>query len=222
VGTLLELAVQPHPLLQLAGFSARWSAPLEHTPSPPWLVELLRGDAELRAADGTRLVSDEAVRAGVRKLLRHGGYKPSGRGKPAAEYLLGAAAEGTLGSINLAVDLCNVASLHSGLPISVVDLDRTRAPLGVAIAADDASYVFNASGQEIRLAGLLCLHDADGPCANAVKDAQRTKTSDATTQVVCVIWGSVELATRTAATLACYRELSERAGATISGLRIEG
>jgi len=47
---------------------------------------------------------------------------------------------------------------------------KTRAPLRVGIATMGMSYVFNASGQTIDLAGLLCLFDADGPCANAVKD----------------------------------------------------
>lgn len=216
--TSLAIEVAPHPLLRLVGFAARWDAPLGELPSPAWLVELLRGDAELHDAAGTPMHSDETVRTAVRKLLRHGGYKPSGRGKPASEYLLGAAAEGSLGAINLAVDLCNAVSLHTGLPISVVDRGRARAPLSVAIAAEDASYVFNASGQTIALAGLLCLHDADGPCANAVKDAQRTKTNDATTEVVCVVWGTQELAARTDAALACYRELTERAGATITPL----
>ena len=39
------------------------------------------------------------------------------------------------------------------------------------IAAEGAKYAFNASGQEIDLSGLICLCDAAGPCANAVKDA---------------------------------------------------
>ena len=129
------------------------------------------------------------IRKDVRDVLRHGGYKPTGRGKPASEYLVKAAAKG-LRSINLAVDACNVVSLHSGLPISVVDLDRAAAPLSVAIADADASYVFNASGQEIRLGGLLCLHDAEGPCANAVKDSQRTKTHDGTTRTLSLVWGA--------------------------------
>ena len=60
----------------------------------------------------------------VRNLLRHGGFKPSGRSKPASEYLISAVEKGRLGSINAAVDCCNVASLHSGLPISVVDVGR--------------------------------------------------------------------------------------------------
>jgi DNA/RNA-binding domain of Phe-tRNA-synthetase-like protein len=216
----LEIAVAPHPLLQVGAFVARFSAPLGEVPSPAWLAELLRNDTELRAPDGTQLTSDEAVRTAVRKLLRHGGYKPSGRGKPASEYLLGAAAEGALASINLAVDLCNATSLHAGLPISVVDLHKAKPPLSIAIPPEKTTYVFNASGQSIDLTGLLCLHDAEGPCANAVKDAQRTKTNETTTTVVCVVWGSVELAARTEATLACYRALTERAGATTQGVTL--
>jgi DNA/RNA-binding domain of Phe-tRNA-synthetase-like protein len=97
------------------------------------------------------------VRVAVRDLLRHGGYSPTGRGKPASEYLVRAASEGALRSINLAVDACNAVSLHSGFPISVVDLARAREPFRIGIAPPGASYVFNASGQTIDLAGLLCL-----------------------------------------------------------------
>lgn len=206
---MVALTVDEHPLLEPGLFAARLPAPLADAPSPAWLVELLRLDV------GAPLSSDETVRTAVRKLLRHGGYKPSGRGKPASEYLLAAATEGTLGSINLAVDLCNVASLHSGLPISVVDLGRAKAPLRIGLPPDGATYVFNPSGQEIAITGLLCLHDADGPCANAVKDSMRTKTHEGTTDVLCIVWGTRELAGRTAQTIAWYRELSERAGLTL-------
>src|SRR5207244_5660329 len=109
----------------------------------------------------TPFQSDENTRDAIRKLLRHGGFKPAGRSKPASEYLVKAVGEGKLGSINVAVDACNVVSLHSGLPISVVDLDRARPPLRIGVAPTGASYVFNASGQTIDLAGLLCLFDAE-------------------------------------------------------------
>jgi hypothetical protein len=59
---------------------------------------------------------------------------------------------------------CGVAA--HGYPISVVDLDRLEAPLRVAIAPAQTSYVFNPAGQEIRLDGLLCLFDAVGAAAN--------------------------------------------------------
>ncbi len=204
----MDLRVDPHPSLDLYAFTTSFATPLGEGVSPDWLVAALGPEAE------ATLDRDESVRADVRDLLRHGGYKPTGRGKPASEYLVRAAGEGKLGSINVPVDACNAVSLHSGLPISVVDLDLAVAPFRVGIAAEDAVYVFNASGQELRAGGLLCLHDADGPCANAVKDSQRTKTHPATTRTLSLIWGTVSHAGRTARAGAWYRELLERAGAT--------
>src|SRR5436190_299382 len=168
------LTIDPHPLLELSAFVTEFPRPLGESPSPPELLLLLSENATVP------LRSDDTVRETVRALLRQGGFKPTGRSKPASEYLIRAVTEGILGSINLAVDVCNIVSLHSGLPISVVDLDRTRPPLSVGLAQPGATYVFNAAGQTIDVAGLLCLCDADGPCANAVKDAQRTKTHPGT------------------------------------------
>ena len=105
-------------------------------------------------------------------------------------------------------------SLHSGLPISVVDLDLARPPFRIGVAQEGASYVFNPSGQTIELAGLLCLFDADGPCANAVKDSQRTKTRGETTRTLTVIWGTRALPDRAAAAMAWYRELLASGGAS--------
>ena len=130
-----------------------------------------------------------------------------------AQYLVRAVGEGKLGSINLGVDACNVASLHSGVPISIVDLDLAALPLRIGIAPEGTRYAFNASGQEIDASGLLCLCDTEGPCANAVKDAQRTKTHDGTMSALVVVWGSTAHAGRAAETAAWYRELLERAGA---------
>jgi DNA/RNA-binding domain of Phe-tRNA-synthetase-like protein len=162
------------------------------------------------------LQTDDSVREAVRALLRHSGFKPTGRSKPASEYLLKAARDGRLTSINFAVDVCNAVSLHSGLPISVVDLDRAAAPFHVDVASAGTSYVFNASGQSMELAGLLCLFDANGPCANAVKDAQRTKTSAETRRTLSLIWGTTALAGRAARAAQWYHELLETQGARVS------
>ena len=203
------LTLDPHPLLDAVAFTTRLPAPLGELPSPAWLAALLSQQAE------APLASDEAVRGHVRDLLRHGGYKPTGRGKPASEYLVRAAGEGALSSINAAVDACNVVSLHSGLPISVVDLARARAPLRIGVAPAGAQYVFNASGQSIDLNGLLCLFDAEGPCANAVKDAQRTKTDAGTRDTLSVLWGTRALPGRSEAAFTWYRALLERLGAQV-------
>ncbi|MFN7134662.1 MAG: phenylalanine--tRNA ligase beta subunit-related protein [Myxococcales bacterium] len=203
------LPTDPHPLLELVTLEATLPDGLASA-SPEWLVELLRPGAP------APLAPDEQVRAAVRELLRHGGFKPTGRSKPASEYLARAAEEGKLGSINVAVDLGNAVSLHTGLPVSVVDLDRMRPPLRVGLAPAGAKYVFNASGQEIDVGGLLCLFDAEGPCANAVKDAQRTKTSGSTRTTLALVWGTRALGDRTARAAAWYRELLVRAGASVA------
>ena len=195
------ILVDPHPLLRVAVFTTSFPVCLGDLATPAALSDALRIDAP------APLQRDESVRGAVRDLLRHGGYKPTGRGKPASEYLVRAASEGALGSINAAVDACNVVSLHSGLPISVVDLDRATAPFRIGIAPEGTAYVFNASGQEIDVAGLLCLFDAGGACANAVRDSQRTKTRGETRSTLSVVWGCTGFEERLAIAERWYREL---------------
>src|SRR5262249_15847493 len=204
---IMMLKVDPHPLLELHWFTTTFPYPLGEMHSPAELGAFLALDAP------APLRSDDPVREAVRNLLRHGGFKPTGRSKPASAYLIRAVHEGSLSSINLAVDVCNIVSLHSGLPISVVDLDRTRSPFRVGIPKTGSSYVFNPSGQVMDVGGLLCLFDAEGPCANAVKDAQRTKTSTDTHRTLSLLWGSVDLPGRAQAAEAWYRTLLEQQGA---------
>jgi DNA/RNA-binding domain of Phe-tRNA-synthetase-like protein len=205
------LTVAYHPLLAASSFTTAFPAPLARLESPAGLQALVREGAE------APVERSEELRKAVRDLLRHGGYKPTGRGKPSCEYLVRAVADGSLSSINLAVDACNAVSFHSGLPISVIDLGRATPPFRIEVAPPGASYVFNASGQEIDLGGLLCLMDEHGPCANAVKDAQRTKTDDTTTETLSVVWGVAGYVDHVERTVAWYRELLERAGATTAG-----
>lgn len=202
------IQVEPHPLLDWRAFETSFPRPLGDMRSSPELLELL----SLTAPAPFR--SDDSVREALRNLLRAGGFKPAGRSKPASEYLIKAVVEERLSSINVAVDACNIVSLHSGLPISVVDLDRARPPFRIALAPPGASYVFNASEQTIDLTGLPCLFDADGPCGNAVKDAQRTKTGPETRRTLSIIWGTTVLPGRAAQAEIWYRSLLEKEGTT--------
>ena len=208
------IQILPHPLLDVQAFVTEFPNSLAESLTPPELASLLAPHAV------APLQSSDAVRDAVRDLLRHGGFKPTGRSKPASEYLLKAVAEESLSSINLSVDACNAISLHSGLPISVVDLDKAKEPFQIGIASEGANYIFNASGQVIDLSGLLCLFDAEGPCANAVKDAQRTKTDNATRRTLSVIWGTKALPNRTMETEAWYRQVLEVAGAATSPISL--
>ncbi|MFO1008430.1 MAG: hypothetical protein U1F29_00025 [Planctomycetota bacterium] len=211
---MLSLRIAAHPALDAGAFVTEFSAPLGGVPASNELARLLTAGA------AAPLASSDDVRKAVRDLLRHGGYKPTGRGKPSSEYLLAAVAEGSLPAINPAVDACNAVSYHSGLPISVVDLARAAEPLSIAIQPEGTTYVFNASGQVIDVGGLLCLVDGSGPCANAVKDAQRTKTNAETRRTLSVVWGTRALPGRTLETVRWYRELLQRAGAKTEDVQV--
>lgn len=204
----LTIKVQNHTLLDVGAFVSRLGRPMG---------ELARHDQLLAlAAPGAvgPLTPSETVRTQVRDLLRAGGFKPAGRSKPASEYLVMAVTEGRFPAINAGVDACNVVSLHSGLPISLVDLELIRGALTIAVAPAGTTYAFNPSGQVIDASGLICLFDADGPTGTPVKDAQRTKTHDGTRATISIVWGTTALPDRTRAATRWYRELMELCGAT--------
>ena len=189
-------------------------------PAPPTLAAGI--DVLVRHRAEQEEFPPPALRDGIRALLRAGGYKPSGRGKPASEYLAAAARKGTFPRIANAVDAANRYSLLTGLPISLLDLDAALAgTTGLVIrnGAPGERYVFNASGQEIDVAGLLCVAREDGPpLGNAVKDSLETRTADTTRNLLAVIWCSTEVAPRDvvermAAQLAA--QLAEHAGADV-------
>ncbi len=214
------LTAAPHALLDAAAFITTWPRPLAELPAPTAILPWQTLDAP-PAAPSVR--ADDHVRAAVRDLLRHAGFKPTGRSKPASEYLVKAVQEGRLGpesGINPAVDACNVASLHSGLPISVIDLDLAAAPFALRVGLPGESYVFNPSGQILDIAGLLVLCDAAGPCGSPVKDSQRTKTHPGTTRTLSLVWGTCALPGHTTATTAWYRELLSASDAHTEALAI--
>jgi hypothetical protein len=200
----VELLVEEHPSLLVRAFSARWRTPLGQCPP------LTAAASLLAAAVGSRSdvpPPDAAARGHIRDMLRHRDFKPTGRSKPSSEYLSRAQSEGGVRAINAAVDSCNAVSLHSGIPISVVDCALLCEPLQIRRAGTNESYVFNPTGQVIALAGLVCLYDAAGPCANAIKDAQRTKTSDSTQTTLSILWSSRQLEAQTEAALQLYLAL---------------
>ena len=197
----LTIAVESHPLLEVSVFVTRVVRPTALLETPAVTAQLAT-----RAARAPLAPSDE-VRTAVRDLLRHGGFKPAGRSKPASEYLVAALVEDRFPRINALVDTCNVVSLHSGLPISLVDADRLDGALAIRVAPPGTTYVFNPAGQVIDASGLVCLYDARGPSGSPVKDAQRTKTDDDTRHTLSIVWGTRALPGRAAEAARWYREL---------------
>ncbi len=196
-------------------------------PSDPALTAALQ--PHLTAPDPS-----EATRQSIRQLLRRGGFKPTGRNKPASEYLVEARRRGEWPAILNLVDIINALSLAYGWPISVLDLDRALAlpgaastetpplefaeglakpgypPLEMRWGRPDESYVFNASGHVIDLEGLLAIGRTGGVLAgNPVKDAMHTKLVPGSTRTVTVFWASLQAASQADVRAVCatYAEL---------------
>lgn len=151
-------------------------------------IELGPSDQELvascrNAVQEFKMIGPEggdARREAVRELLRRGRFKPSGRSKPAQEYLARTAAEDEKWPFILnAVDLLNVTSLRSGLPISLLALERTGSNLLLRYGLPGETFVFNVAGQTLDVERLLCVcGERDGqlqPVGTPVKDSQLAK-----------------------------------------------
>jgi len=179
-------------------------------PSPEGLANELKA-AITACANAAESPGSVARKAAARNMLRFGTYKPTGRGKPASEYLLNAAIEGDFPFINNLADINNLVSLEALLPISVVDLARTGThDFRMRHGAAGESYVFNPSGQVLELRDLLLAAraDSDRPCASPIKDSQETKTDADTRDALFLVWAPSSLAD-------AARRVSERMAALV-------
>lgn len=217
----LDPSLAPSPAL----VALVWAEEIE-PPTPPVALPDFVGEILARVkAKGEDFVPD-SVRMRVRRMLRYGKYKPSGRGKPASEFLLRAALADSFPLINGPVDVNNAVSLESGFPGSVFDADLTGPDLLVRRGDDAESYVFNPSGQTIDLTDLLlvCRQTTSGwePCGNPVKDSMATKTSETTRTILGVLYVPAdEPADRAEQWAARYAELLQsHCGARNSGYEV--
>jgi DNA/RNA-binding domain of Phe-tRNA-synthetase-like protein len=134
-------------------------------------------------------------------MLRAGGFKPSGRSKPASEYLAQAAREDRFPFINNLVDINNYISLCSGLPASLLDLGVTTETMLLRFGREGEKYIFNEAGQRIDLNGLICLcrdaGAASDPLGNPVKDSMEAKLKTGTQAVVGVVFAPADFVEET-------------------------
>lgn len=138
---------------------------------------------------------EEETRQACREMLRNGVYRPTGRGKPASEYLLREAAAEAFPRISFPVDANNFISLFSLVPASLWDVDRRPAPLTVfRLGRPGESYVFNPQGQALDLEDLVAGCAAEGdvdagvPIVTPVKDSLATKLTPESRHVAGVVY----------------------------------
>jgi DNA/RNA-binding domain of Phe-tRNA-synthetase-like protein len=178
-----------HPTLRLGLVHA---GSVRYAPASDALnAELQAAEARVRAEAAA---FPEQVRATMRDVLRVGGYKPTGRGKPASELLLAMAQQEGLPRIGNLVEINNLASLESAFPISIFDADLLGPDPLVRFGREGESYVFNQAGHAIQLFGLPVVCRASGePVGNAVRDSMLTKVRASTQRVLVVVWGARSL-----------------------------
>lgn len=177
-----------------AGIVIAQGCRVEKTPQA-LLDEINKAVANARDTKDSQSVID--IKAAVRNMLRFGSYKPTGRGKPASEYLFNAALEGNFPLINNIVDINNLVSVEFLLPISLIDLDKTDARNFILRRGkENESYIFNPSGQIIDLKDLLLFSSLPDDTARGtpIKDSQLTKTDKKTKNAVGVIYAPAHLA----------------------------
>jgi DNA/RNA-binding domain of Phe-tRNA-synthetase-like protein len=188
---MVELKLhQLHPGLRVGLVQATHA---QVTDSPPDLLAHAQQVVDRTLEAG--LAGGDSRRTAIRALLRAGGFKPAGRNKPAHEYLLRhVRQENSLPRISNAVDLINLVSLGSGLPISLVSLDRIGWHLQLRYGAPEEDYVFNSSGQVLSLSGLLTLcraaDDRFDPVASPVKDSMEAKVNSTDQNLLACIYSS--------------------------------
>jgi DNA/RNA-binding domain of Phe-tRNA-synthetase-like protein len=126
--------------------------------------------------------------AALRALYKRLGKDPSRyRGSP--EALLRRATSGKpLYRILNVVDVINVVSLATLLPIGLYDAAHVRPPVVLRRAGEGESYA-GIGREALNLAGLPVLADAEGPFGSPTSDSERTKVTAGTRRVLAVIFG---------------------------------
>ena len=124
----------------------------------------------------------EATRVAFKAL----GKDPS-RYRPSSEALLRRVASGKgLYQVNDVVDLNNVISMHTQLPIGTYDLDKVEPPITFRRGQAGESYL-GIGRYDLNLDGLPVFADIHGPFGTPFSDSDRTKVTPDTRRVLSVL-----------------------------------
>lgn len=159
-------------------------------PSTPQLDALVEATVtQTMAATKLEEISSLAGVAGWRKVMKALGTDPT-RYRVSSERLLRRVVKGDgLPKVNLLVDLVNIWSVVTGLPIGLYDADRLEGTdLTFGAGRPDERYL-TLTGSELETLGKPVLRDAAGPCGSPLTDSERTSTHPETTRCLAVLFG---------------------------------
>lgn len=148
---------------------------------------------ELRACEQSilKLPEPRTVLESPQILATRAGYKALGkdpaRYRGSAEALLRRVIAGKgLPQINTVVDVINLVSLESRLPIGLYDLAHVQGDM--VFRAGQAGETYRGIGKyDLNLEGMPVFCDAVGPHGSPTSDSERTMVTSGTTQVLAVI-----------------------------------
>src|SRR5713226_5633292 len=163
------------------------SAQVEAPPSPPALI------AELNHCEQAilRLPEPRAALEAPQILATRAAYKALGkdpaRYRGSAEALLRRLVAGKgLPQINAVVDVINLVSVESRLPIGLYDLAQVSGE--IVFRAGRAGETYKGIGKyDLNLEGLPIFCDAAGPHGSPTSDSERTMVTAETTRVLAII-----------------------------------
>jgi DNA/RNA-binding domain of Phe-tRNA-synthetase-like protein len=165
------------------------SAQVEAGETPAALdAELLESVEKILKLPEPRAVLESAQILATRSAYKALGKDPA-RYRGSAEALLRRAIAGKgLPRINAVVDVINLVSVESRLPIGLYDLAQVNGE--IVFRAGRAGETYKGIGKyDLNLEGLPLFADASGPHGSATSDSERTMVAGATKNVIAIIVG---------------------------------
>jgi DNA/RNA-binding domain of Phe-tRNA-synthetase-like protein len=183
---------------------------------------------EMRSLESAilQLAEPRALLESSKILATRGGYRALGkdpaRYRGSAEALLRRLLSGKgFPQINTVVDVINLVSVESRLPIGLYDLAQVQGD--IVFRAGRAGETYKGIGKyDLNLEGLPVFSDEAGPHGSPTSDSERTMVTSATTSVAAIVvsFGGTEgldsASERLAALLQKYAEGKEIRLATVS------
>jgi DNA/RNA-binding domain of Phe-tRNA-synthetase-like protein len=160
---------------------------VEAPASPAGLIEEMQG----RVSEVLKLPEPRAVLESPQITATRAAYKALGkdpaRYRGSAEALLRRVIAGKgLPQINAVVDVINLVSVESRLPIGLYDLDHVSGD--IVFRAGRAGETYKGIGKyDLNLEGLPVFCDVVGPHGSPTSDSERTMVTSETKQVLAVI-----------------------------------
>jgi DNA/RNA-binding domain of Phe-tRNA-synthetase-like protein len=155
--------------------------------TPPGLLE----EMKLRESEILKLPEPRAVLESPKILATRAGYKALGkdpaRYRGSAEALLRRILTGKgFPQINSVVDIINLVSVESRLPVGLYDLAHVQG--NIVFRAGRAGETYKGIGKyDLNLEGLPVFCDEAGPHGSPTSDSERTMVTPATAEIVAIL-----------------------------------